>query len=77
MLQFLMKIFRKPTKICDHCGTILKKNDPAICLHGTDSGLDFELYICEPCCEKIAYEYDSELSLEEFEVAENRNDYPE
>lgn len=68
MLTFLTRMFRKNTKICDQCGVILKKKDPAICLHGVEDGLQYEIYVCEPCCMKLAYEYDE---LEELDIAEN------
>lgn len=59
MLRFLKKIFQKNTKICEHCGCgINPKKDAAICLHGTDNGIAFEQWVCEPCCEKICYEYE-------------------
>ena len=74
MWKFLKKIFQKHTKICDQCGVVLKKNDPAICLHGIEDGLQYEIYVCEPCCMKLAYEYDE---AEELEVAEDRDYYPE
>lgn len=74
MWKFLTRIFQKSIRICDQCGIVLKKNDPAICLHGIDNGLQYELYVCEPCCLKLANEYDD---IEEFEFAEDRDDYPE
>ena len=74
MWTFLTKIFQKHTKICDQCGGVLKKNDPAICLHGVEDGLQYEIYVCEPCCMKLAYEYDE---AEELKVAEDRDSYPE
>lgn len=74
MWKYLTKIFQKHTKICDQCGVVLKKNDPAICLHGIEDGLEYEIYVCEPCCMKLAYEYDE---AEELEVAEDRDYYSE
>jgi hypothetical protein len=75
-VKSVLKIFQKPTKICDQCGAILKKNDPAVCLHGVDNSLEFEIFICEPCCEKIAFEYDADHGMEEINATEDRDDYP-
>lgn len=75
MRTFLMKMFQKNTKTCEHCGCgINPKKDAAICLHGEENGIPFETYICEPCCEKICFEYDE---VEGLEVAEDRDSYPE
>ena len=76
MWTFLMKMFQKNTtiKICDQCGVVLKKNDPAICLHGIEDGLEYEVFVCEPCCIKIAHEYDE---IEDLKIAEDRDDYTE
>lgn len=74
MWTYLMKMFQKNTKTCDQCGVVLKKNDPAICLHGIDEGLEYEIYVCEPCCERIAQEYDE---VEEVKLAEDRDNYSE
>jgi len=76
MLKSLTKIFQKNTKTCDYCeGSIDPEKDAALCFHGSEpDGSLYEQWICEPCCEKISYEYDE---IEEIEVAENRDDNPE
>lgn len=71
MLKSLMMMFQKNTKTCDHCGcSINPKVDAALCLHGSDNGIPFEQWVCEPCCEKIAYEYEQEFADEEVNIAE-------
>jgi hypothetical protein len=74
-----MRMFQKNTKTCDHCGcSINPKADAALCLHGEEHGIPFEQWICEPCCLKVAYEYEQYFELEDATVAEeNRNNYPE
>ena len=72
MMTFLKKIFQKNTKTCEHCGCrINPKKDPALCVHGSELGIPFDTYICEPCCEKICYEYEAyEAEYEDIKIAE-------
>ena len=69
MWKFLTKMFQKNTKTCENCGcSINPKKDAALCLHGEEHGIPFETYICEPCCEKICFEYEPEF--EDVTIAE-------
>jgi hypothetical protein len=45
-----------------------------MCLHGIEEGLEYEMFVCEPCCIRIANEYDE---IEELKIAEDRDDYTE
>lgn len=72
MWRFLTRIFRKHTKICDQCHSIINpKRDPAICLRGADdTGSPFEQWICEPCAEKAWLESLNDELFAEIEIAE-------
>ena len=70
MLTFLKTIFKRNIKFCAHCGCgINPKKDAALCLHGDDEAGPFEQWICQSCCEKIAYEYDQDFG-DEVKIAE-------
>ena len=71
MWNWLTKIFRRNTKICDQCGCGINANkDAAICLHGSEHGITFERWVCEDCCMKIANEYEEYFELEDAVGAE-------
>lgn len=68
MWKFLMRLFRKNIKICDQCQSAIDiDRDVAICLRGIQEGISYEAYVCEPCCEKLAQDFDLD---EEVEYAE-------
>ena len=69
MLKWIFsKIFKRNIKTCDQCGcSINVKSDAALCLHGTEKDVIFELWICEPCCKRIAEEDDC---FDEVKIAE-------
>lgn len=77
MLKSLMKIFQKNTKLCDQCGCgINPKKDVALCLHGEQNGMPFEIYVCEPCAEKAWRDTMNDDMLEDVNIAEeDRIDY--
>lgn len=68
MWKFLTRLFRKNIKICDQCQSAINVDkDAAICLRGIQDGVPYEAYVCEPCCEKLSYDYGFE---EEVNFAE-------
>ncbi len=63
----MFNIFNKKKKTCDYCGNSLEENDAAICFHGIEDGKEYEIFVCEPCCNKISHEYDQ---IEDMNIAE-------
>lgn len=78
MWTFLKKIFQRHTKTCDQCGCDINvKRDAAICLQGEEHGRSFEIYVCEPCAERLWLESLNDDMFEELDIAENRDNYSE
>lgn len=78
MWKFLKKIFQKHTETCDQCGcSINVKKDAALCLQGEEHGQSFEIYVCEPCAERLWLESLADDMFEDLDIAENRNNYSE
>jgi uncharacterized protein with PIN domain len=50
------------------------KKQPALCLQGEEHGQSFELYVCEPCAEKLWLESQNDDMYKDLEIAENRDD---
>lgn len=76
MLKFLTKIFQKNTKICDQCGCgIDPKKDAAICLHGEQLGVEFEVYVCENCAEQAWLDTLNDELFEGINAEEDRDNH--
>ena len=71
MWKFLTRIFRKHTKICHECKSSINVNkDAALCLQFVDEGQVSELYVCEPCAERLWLESLNDDMFEELRIAE-------